>query len=60
LPSLILVKLAHYRHFHYAFLNFDPVDRLLVRRLLAAETQRAFADTGHSLDFISKAFECLD
>jgi nitrite reductase/ring-hydroxylating ferredoxin subunit len=28
--------------------------------LLAAETERAFADTGHSLDFINKAFECLD
>jgi hypothetical protein len=28
--------------------------------LLAAETVRAFADTGHSLDFINKAFECLD
>jgi nitrite reductase/ring-hydroxylating ferredoxin subunit len=28
--------------------------------LVAAETERAFADTGHSLDFINKAFECLD
>src|SRR5215475_6733050 len=28
--------------------------------LLAAETERTFADTGHSLDFINKAFECLD
>jgi nitrite reductase/ring-hydroxylating ferredoxin subunit len=28
--------------------------------MLAAETERAFADTGHSLDFINKAFECLD
>jgi nitrite reductase/ring-hydroxylating ferredoxin subunit len=28
--------------------------------LLSAETDRAFADTGHSLDFINKAFECLD
>jgi hypothetical protein len=28
--------------------------------LLAAETERAFAATGHSLDFINKAFECLD
>jgi nitrite reductase/ring-hydroxylating ferredoxin subunit len=28
--------------------------------LLAAETERIFADTGHSLDFINKAFECLD
>src|SRR5262249_44654529 len=24
------------------------------------ETERVFADTGHSLDFINKAFECLD
>ena len=29
-------------------------------RLLAASTERAYADTGHSLDFINKAFECLD
>ncbi|CAN7778740.1 Rieske 2Fe-2S domain-containing protein [Paraburkholderia hospita] len=28
--------------------------------LLSAGTERAFADTGHSLDFINKAFECLD
>ena len=28
--------------------------------LLAAETERTFADDGHSLDFINKAFECLD
>ena len=28
--------------------------------LVAAETERAFADSGHSLDFINKAFECLD
>jgi nitrite reductase/ring-hydroxylating ferredoxin subunit len=28
--------------------------------LLAAETERVFADTGHSLDFTNKAFECLD
>jgi nitrite reductase/ring-hydroxylating ferredoxin subunit len=28
--------------------------------LVAAETQRVFADSGHSLDFINKAFECLD
>ena len=28
--------------------------------LLTAETDRAFADSGHSLDFINKAFECLD
>jgi nitrite reductase/ring-hydroxylating ferredoxin subunit len=28
--------------------------------VFAAETDRAFADGGHSLDFINKAFECLD
>jgi nitrite reductase/ring-hydroxylating ferredoxin subunit len=28
--------------------------------LLAAATDRAFADGGHSLDFTNKAFECLD
>ena len=28
--------------------------------LLTAETDRAFADTGHALDFINKAFECLE
>jgi nitrite reductase/ring-hydroxylating ferredoxin subunit len=28
--------------------------------LLGAETDRAYADGGHSLDFINKAFECLD
>jgi nitrite reductase/ring-hydroxylating ferredoxin subunit len=33
---------------------------VLADSLLAAETERAFADTGHSLDFINKAFECLD
>jgi nitrite reductase/ring-hydroxylating ferredoxin subunit len=32
----------------------------LADALLAAATERAFADTGHSLDFINKAFECLD
>src|SRR5207237_524926 len=32
----------------------------LAALLFAAETERAFADTGHSLDFINKAFECLD
>jgi nitrite reductase/ring-hydroxylating ferredoxin subunit len=33
---------------------------VLAHALLAAETERVFADTGHSLDFINKAFECLD
>jgi nitrite reductase/ring-hydroxylating ferredoxin subunit len=32
----------------------------LAGALLAAETERTFADSGHSLDFINKAFECLD
>src|SRR5580693_3015780 len=32
----------------------------LADALLAAETEWAFADGGHSLDFINKAFECLD
>lgn len=32
----------------------------LAALLLGAETDRAFADGGHSLDFINKAFECLD
>jgi nitrite reductase/ring-hydroxylating ferredoxin subunit len=32
----------------------------LAEALLSAETERAFADSGHSLDFINKAFECLD
>src|SRR5262249_38414526 len=32
----------------------------LAGRLLAADTARAFADGGHSLDFTNKAFECLD
>src|SRR6202044_102574 len=33
---------------------------VLADALLAAETERAFADVGHSLDFINKSFECLD
>jgi nitrite reductase/ring-hydroxylating ferredoxin subunit len=33
---------------------------VLADALLTAATERAFADTGHSLDFINKAFECLD
>jgi nitrite reductase/ring-hydroxylating ferredoxin subunit len=28
--------------------------------LFSAETDRTFADGGHSLDFVNKAFECLD
>jgi nitrite reductase/ring-hydroxylating ferredoxin subunit len=32
----------------------------LADALLAAVTARAYADTGHALDFINKAFECLD
>jgi nitrite reductase/ring-hydroxylating ferredoxin subunit len=38
--------------------EFSPA--MLADALLAAVTERAFADTGHSLDFINKAFECLD
>jgi hypothetical protein len=33
---------------------------VLADALLTAVTERTFADTGHSLDFINKAFECLD
>ena len=33
---------------------------VLADLLLTAETDRAFAESGHSLDFINKAFECLD
>ncbi|MBV9971065.1 MAG: Rieske (2Fe-2S) protein, partial [Xanthobacteraceae bacterium] len=32
----------------------------LAEVLLAAATERVYADTGHTLDFINKAFECLD
>ena len=32
----------------------------LADMLFATETDRPFADGGHSLDFINKAFECLD
>src|SRR5271157_465376 len=32
----------------------------LADALLAAATERAFADDGHALDFVNKAFECLD
>jgi nitrite reductase/ring-hydroxylating ferredoxin subunit len=38
----------------------DSSPAVLTDALLAAETERAFADTGHSLDFINKALECLD
>ncbi|MDR6413043.1 Rieske (2Fe-2S) protein [Paraburkholderia terricola] len=33
---------------------------VLADALLSAATERVFADTGHSLDFINKALECLD
>lgn len=33
---------------------------VLADALLAAATERVFADAGHSVDFINKAFECLD
>jgi nitrite reductase/ring-hydroxylating ferredoxin subunit len=32
----------------------------LADALVAAEAERVFADSGHSLDFINKAFQCLD
>ncbi|MDJ1157515.1 Rieske (2Fe-2S) protein [Chelatococcus sp. SYSU_G07232] len=32
----------------------------LAELLFTAETDRVFADGGHSLDFVNKAFECLD
>ena len=32
----------------------------LAAMLFAAETDRTFSDGGHSLDFVNKAFECLD
>src|SRR5262245_29210712 len=37
-----------------------PSPALLADALLAANTERVFADTGHSRDFINKALECLD
>ena len=33
---------------------------VLADLLSSAETDRVFADSGHSLDFINKSFECLD
>jgi nitrite reductase/ring-hydroxylating ferredoxin subunit len=33
---------------------------VLADALVTAETQRVFADSGHSLDFINKAFDCLN
>ena len=33
---------------------------VLADLLSAAETDRVYADTGHSLDFINKSLECLD
>lgn len=38
----------------------DASPSMLAEALLAAGTDRPFADGGHSLDFINKAFECLD
>jgi len=32
----------------------------LAELLLVAATDRCYADTGHALDFVNKAFECLD
>src|ERR687886_1296276 len=36
----------------------SPAD--LAETMLVAATDRYFADGGHALDFINKAFECLD
>jgi hypothetical protein len=38
----------------------DASPAALADLLFAAETDRAYADGGHSLDFINKAFECID
>ncbi|ACC75226.1 Rieske (2Fe-2S) protein [Paraburkholderia phymatum] len=38
----------------------DLPPAVLADALLSAGTERAFADTGHALDFVNKAFECLD
>jgi len=38
----------------------DTSPPALADLLFAAETDRVYADGGHSLDFINKAFECLD
>jgi nitrite reductase/ring-hydroxylating ferredoxin subunit len=38
----------------------DARPAALADLLFAVETDRVFADGGHSLDFINKAFECLD
>jgi nitrite reductase/ring-hydroxylating ferredoxin subunit len=38
----------------------DATPAALAELLFAAETDRIFADGGHSLDLINKAFECLD
>jgi hypothetical protein len=38
----------------------SPPDRTQGRRNATASGVGTFADTGHSLDFINKAFECLD
>jgi nitrite reductase/ring-hydroxylating ferredoxin subunit len=38
----------------------DASPAALADLLFAAETDRAYADGGHSFDFINKAFECLD
>jgi nitrite reductase/ring-hydroxylating ferredoxin subunit len=39
---------------------FGASPAMLADALFAAATERTFADTGHALDFINKAFECLD
>jgi nitrite reductase/ring-hydroxylating ferredoxin subunit len=39
---------------------FGTAPAALAELMFAAGTDRVFADAGHSLDFINKAFECLD
>jgi nitrite reductase/ring-hydroxylating ferredoxin subunit len=41
-------------------LNSGGSPAVLADLLFAAETDRVYADGGHSFDFINKAFECLD
>jgi nitrite reductase/ring-hydroxylating ferredoxin subunit len=41
-------------------IGMDSRPALLADLLFAAETDRVFADGGHSLDSVNKAFECLD
>jgi hypothetical protein len=44
---------------HFTTISMGARPAALADLLFAAETDRVFADSGHSLDFINKAFECL-